>query len=149
MQVRVYGRPVPQGSKRVVNGRLLDVNAVELRSWRSDVACAWADQVGGQPFAGPVVISLTFFFPRPLGHYGKKGLLPSAPRVPQVRPDLDKLVRAVLDALTGCCFHDDAQVSEIAARKRYADFDPPGLVLDVQEFAPSEAAATLAAERSE
>jgi crossover junction endodeoxyribonuclease RusA len=147
--VRVYGRPVPQGSKRVVNGRLLDVNAVELRSWRSDIAHGWADQVGLPAFSGPVSVTLTFFFPRPLGHWGKKGLLPSAPRVPQVRPDLDKLVRAVLDALTGAAFHDDAQVWEIVARKRYADSDPPGLVLNVQQFVPSEPPATLAAERSE
>jgi Holliday junction resolvase RusA-like endonuclease len=37
------------------------------------------------------------------------------------RPDLDKLVRAVLDALTGVCYLDDSQVTRIEAEK---NFDP-------------------------
>ena len=35
-----------------------------------------------------------------------------------VRPDLDKLARAVLDALTGIVWVDDDQVVELAYRKQ-------------------------------
>ena len=38
---------------------------------------------------------------------------------PTVAPDLDKLVRAVLDALTGICYLDDSQVTDIRASKVY------------------------------
>jgi Holliday junction resolvase RusA-like endonuclease len=36
-------------------------------------------------------------------------------------PDLDKLVRAILDSLTGVVWRDDAQVVDIVARKVYAE----------------------------
>lgn len=38
---------------------------------------------------------------------------------PTVKPDADKLVRGVLDGLTGVCFEDDAQVVRIEATKVY------------------------------
>lgn len=41
---------------------------------------------------------------------------------PSVRPDLDKLCRAVLDALTDAgIWHDDSQVCSLSAIKVYAD----------------------------
>lgn len=46
---------------------------------------------------------------------GKRG----APHRPPVRPDLDKLARAVGDALTGVCYRDDAQVVNLCAAKYY------------------------------
>ena len=49
---------------------------------------------------------------------------------PWVRPDIDKLERAVLDGLTGVVFKDDAQVTRIVAVKRYADTEP-GVVIEV------------------
>jgi Holliday junction resolvase RusA-like endonuclease len=39
---------------------------------------------------------------------------------PCVRPDVDKLVRALLDALTGIAYHDDGQVVALSVRKVYA-----------------------------
>jgi len=39
---------------------------------------------------------------------------------PCVRPDVDKLVRALLDALTGVAYHDDGQVVALSVRKIYA-----------------------------
>jgi len=36
------------------------------------------------------------------------------------RPDLDKLVRAVLDALTDVCYEDDSQVIRLRASKVWA-----------------------------
>lgn len=36
------------------------------------------------------------------------------------KPDLDKLVRAVQDALTGIIYKDDGQVCRLTANKNYA-----------------------------
>jgi len=72
--------------------------------------------------AGPCSVSIVFSMPRPAGHHGKRGLLPSAPGWPHVRPDLDKLTRAVFDALTdGAIWTDDCLVVALLATKRYAD----------------------------
>ena len=37
------------------------------------------------------------------------------------KPDLDKLVRSVMDALTGYAFVDDSQVIEVEASKRFSE----------------------------
>jgi Holliday junction resolvase RusA-like endonuclease len=39
--------------------------------------------------------------------------------MPTVPPDLDKLIRAVLDGLTGVAYKDDGQVVKITAVKIY------------------------------
>lgn len=41
-------------------------------------------------------------------------------RVPTTKPDLDNLLKTVLDALNNTAFDDDGQVLSISAVKRYA-----------------------------
>ena len=65
-------------------------------------------------------VQLAFILPRPRGHYGVRGLRPSAPRYPGRKPDIDKLTRAVLDALVaGGGIRDDARVVRLHADKTY------------------------------
>lgn len=144
--VAVPGVPVPQGSKRIgragKNGRpiLIDDNDEKLAAWRETVALlsrrAWA---GRAPLAVPVWAQLTFYMPRPAGHYGtgrNAGLLKdSAPLWPAVKPDVDKLTRAVFDALTTAgVWKDDSLCVGVSAWKSYADARPAGLALSVSEF---------------
>jgi len=123
----VPGIPQPQGSKRHVGrGIMVESNAKTLRPWRDSV-CWHARQAIGtaEPLSGPVSVRLAFRLPRPQGHYGKKGLLPSAPALPVKKPDIDKLVRACLDALGEAgVWRDDAQVVRVVASK---DFGQPGM----------------------
>jgi crossover junction endodeoxyribonuclease RusA len=42
---------------------------------------------------------------------------------PTVRPDLDKCLRAVLDALTGVAYADDSQVTSVMSVKAYGAAD--------------------------
>jgi Holliday junction resolvase RusA-like endonuclease len=46
------------------------------------------------------------------------------PREKRSRPDLDKLIRAVGDALTGVLWTDDAQIVTWSTGKGYVDSDP-------------------------
>jgi crossover junction endodeoxyribonuclease RusA len=81
----------------------------------------------GLRFDKPVSVGLNFYLPRPKSHHGAKGLKPSAPRYPATTPDLDKLIRSSLDALTqAAVFADDALVVRIGATKWYADEVLPG-----------------------
>jgi len=117
-----HGTPAPQGSLRafVRNGHtILTSDNRRLKPWRSEVAsCALArmEETGSQAplFTRkvPVSLDLTFYFQKPK----------STPRKQTshiVRPDVDKAIRGILDSLTGILYHDDAQVTEIVARKRY------------------------------
>ena len=122
-----------QGSKRSVgNGILLETNK-RLRPWRSlvtDAALSTNHPLTNQP----VSISITFRFLRPKGHYNKSGLSPKAPAhlTSKQKGDIDKLSRAILDALTGTLLHDDSQVVQLAAHKRYCTpEEKPGALITI------------------
>lgn len=127
LRLVVYGQPRPAGSKtqgRTKDGRpfIRDSSGRSGAEWRRAVAQQAGALMAGQPLLeGPIVLHLTFVLPRPKGHFGVKGLRPSAPAYPTVKPDTTKLVRAVEDALTGQVWRDDAQVVEQWARKQYGD----------------------------
>lgn len=117
----VYGIPAPQGSKVSYGRRVVDANADRLRPWREAVKYAVLDAREMRlPLEGPVVVTATFYLPRPA----------SAPKRivwPAKKPDLDKLLRACLDGMTdGGAFGDDAQVVRAVAEKRFAADGRPG-----------------------
>lgn len=122
--VWVGGAPVPQGSmigRQLPNGRIVVVpqTPAPLKAWRKAIG-----MIGGTTLpklTGPVVVQLHFRLAR--GRTVTRDL-------PTVTPDLDKLSRAVLDALTGIAWEDDAQVVELHARKTYSD-DGPGVWIRV------------------
>lgn len=107
---RVDGVPVPQGSMRVYNGNIVHSQGAALATWRSAVAIS-AKSAGCVPLPGSVRLDLLFGMPKPRT---VKRTFPS------VAPDLDKLIRAVLDSLTAIAYLDDGQVTEINATKVYA-----------------------------
>lgn len=123
----VPGLPQPKGSLRAFTRRgggvgLEEGNAKKLRPWMSSIA--WAAREAGIRDAGVgcVAVSATFDLVRPKCHRSKSGKVkPSAPALPTTKPDVDKLARALLDALTGIAWVDDAQVVRLDVRKRYGD----------------------------
>ena len=129
LTVTVEGLPAPQGSKAVVptrDGRIwLRESSDRVKPWRATVKAAAAQARGRRAMlTGPIAIEITFLMPRPTGHVGtgrNAGTLrKSAPMWPVTRPDVDKLARAVLDALSGTWFHDDSQIVVLTAFKTYA-----------------------------
>lgn len=99
----------------------------KLKDWQHAVATGASraldqlPELERQVFAGAVAIDLTFELPRPQS-------LPKKTHAHLKKPDLDKLIRAVKDALTAVLWRDDSQVVEIRARKRYADPTTPARV---------------------
>lgn len=129
--VRVPGRCPPKGSARsfairrggAFTGATVTVqgNAASLAEWAA--RCALEARTMGVPLAaGPWRCSCSFAFERPKAHRRAGGALrPDAPVAPTGRPDLDKLLRTVLDALTGIAWADDSQVVLLDGCKMYAD----------------------------
>jgi len=122
-RVFVPGVPAPQGSKRHVGRGIMVESSKAVGPWRERVALAVAETLDGlEPSRAAIVLNARFIFTRPKSHLRKSGEpRPSAPRVPATRPDLDKLVRSVLDALSGVAFVDDGQVVAINAGKEYGN----------------------------
>jgi Holliday junction resolvase RusA-like endonuclease len=132
LEFTVLGTPLAQGSLRAVpvagHARIINDNP-RSKPWRADIQAAAQDARHSAHLAGlldgPVSVTVTFTFARPKGHWGKGRfayrILPSAPNQHVKRPDLDKLARAVLDALKGQVWRDDSQVIALQLLKRYGD----------------------------
>lgn len=122
----VYGQAQPAGSKtagRSKSGRMFVRDSAKgSRPWKTQVAQAAGEAMNGTGLLdGALELSVIFTVPRPKGHYGVRGLRPSAPEHPTVRPDVTKLLRAVEDACTGIVWRDDAQIVAQHAVKRYGE----------------------------
>ena len=124
----VHGVAIPQGSKRVVptagGPRAIESNERKLRPWRAQVAAEAALAMDGNPIeTGALQLRVRFVFPRPKSHFGTGSradvLKPTAPEYVSTKPDCDKLLRALFDALTGICFRDDSQIAHVNAWKEY------------------------------
>lgn len=119
----VPGAPAPQGSKRHVGRGILIESSKNVGPWRERVALAAHSNAAGL-LDPPVSVRLDFIMPRPK----------SAPKTKTLaavkRPDIDKLARAILDALTDVWLRDDSHVVELCATKRLALVDEqPGVTI--------------------
>lgn len=117
----VEGTPRPQGSKRHVGNGIMVESSKHVANWRSWVRLKASEACQGQmPIVGPVRVNVEFSFDRPKAHSTSKGLRSTAPVFKSSKPDIDKLLRAVLDALTAICFVDDSQVVATFCTKKYS-----------------------------
>jgi Holliday junction resolvase RusA-like endonuclease len=114
----VQGKPRPQGSKSLGRGGHMYDAAKGLQPWRKAVAEGVADAApmcGWEWTEEEVAVTCRFIFKRP-----KK---PSRSFPP--RNDTDKLLRAVLDAITqsGVIWKDDDQATSVWGEKMFGDED--------------------------
>ncbi|CAB4140677.1 Rus Holliday junction resolvase [uncultured Caudovirales phage] len=113
----VLGTPKPQGSKRHIGRGVMIESCKALRPWRDSVAWAAREamqQQGWEKAEGAMQVTLGFYFTRPKSAKHRQ--------YPSVKPDIDKLARAVLDALrSGGVYRDDAQVVGLVVGKHYSD----------------------------
>jgi len=134
ISIQVYTKPEPQGSARafVRGGRAVITSAnKKLKPFRTEVTSCALEAMGNQVmprFAKhvPVKLVITFTFLKPES-------TPKKRLFPVVKPDLDKILRATLDSLTGVIFHDDAQVVQVMTEKIYGNIE--GVRIDAMEAA--------------
>lgn len=143
LSFRVDGTPAPQGSKRYLGNGVLIESSKRVAPWRADIRNAAEQALNGDHSAlwnAPLSVTLGFDFPRPQNHYrtGRNAdlLRHQAPHEHIGKPDLDKLTRAVLDALTGIIWADDAHVVAITAAKGWADDTHPGVQITISAVTP-------------
>lgn len=123
--------PVAKGSMRAFLPRghkfpiVTDSGGATLKAWERDIRLITEGQLDrlGLPCAAeqPFEVQLVYYLPRAVGdfdaHGGVRGRARSSPWVP---PDLDKLVRATLDACTGMVWDDDSRIVRAVVEKRFA-----------------------------
>lgn len=118
----VNGVPQPKGSAKAFipkgwSRAIVTSDNTKNKGWQQLVAEAASVAINQQPafrlIEESALLRVVFYLPRP------KSIRDKA--VPHLKkPDLDKLVRSVKDALSKVVWRDDSQVVEIAARKEYA-----------------------------
>lgn len=121
----IDGTPKPQGSKTAYarNNRVVMFEANKnLPAWRTHAISTLKRYAPAEPMAGALAVYLFFYLPKPK----------TATRShPSVKPDIDKLSRAILDALTqAAVIEDDSRVTELHAYKSYDN--KPGCLVMVQ-----------------
>lgn len=121
----VKGIPIPKGSMRHIgNGRMVD--QTKTKPWMNSVRSAALLSARERGLDGmidvPVRVEIKFYFPRPAA--AKNRLYPHKRSV----GDIDKLSRAVLDALQPTrteigILTDDSLVVDLRAKKEYVYSD--------------------------
>ena len=124
----VYSRAAPQGSKTYLGQGRMKESSKRVKPFRADVKAAAMDVPLPKdwPMEAPMRVGYRFHFARPKTHLTSKGALTkSAPEEATSHGlgDIEKLARAVNDALSGVLFKDDRQVIEMHLAKSYDDQD--------------------------
>lgn len=134
--VFVAGKPAPQGSKRGIatkNGKVAMIESSKaVKPWREDVRQAFLDDHNRAVvrFDGPLRVRLEFVMPRP------KSMPVSRPTPPHLKkPDVDKLERAILDAVSSAgVWPDDCHVIDLHSTKRTAErHEQPGCHITITD----------------
>jgi len=139
--VTVPGEAVPQGSTRAFIPRgwtrpIITADNTRTKPWRATVASAAIEaqlSQGTWPVVSdrPIRLDVQCYFARPASVSERRRPMHT------VKPDLDKLLRAIKDSLTKILWRDDAQVVSVCVSKAYAPAtDPAHTVIRAIEIVP-------------
>jgi Holliday junction resolvase RusA-like endonuclease len=126
----VPGSPVAKARPRaaVVNGRARIYTPRKTAEY--EAAVAWRARSvmrGRRKLAGPISVSLDFLMPIPASWPKKRRAAALQGGVPHVGlPDLDNLVKSVVDGMNGIVFEDDSAITRVIASKTYSPLDDDG-----------------------
>ena len=120
----VTGKPVGKGRPRASTrgGYVRMYTDAKTLGYEAAIADEAARAMGKMGlFETPLQMQVSCYYPIPKSWPKKikQGALDEEV-FPKVKPDLDNVVKAVLDALNGVVYLDDAQVVNLVATKRYA-----------------------------
>jgi Holliday junction resolvase RusA-like endonuclease len=134
IQFEVPGTPKPKGRPRFA--RVVKFTKVytplETEIIESDIKCCYYNKYGfnKELLTGDVNVFVIFYMPIPKSlSQKKKDTLKGLPHTK--KPDLDNLMKAVLDAINGVIYQDDSQVYRFSCVKLYSD--KPRTYISIQQ----------------
>lgn len=124
---KVQGKARPRFSSR--SGTVYTPG--RTKSYERQIAEAYAAQ-DGPCFEGAVMVVIEAVFPIPKSWPRAKKAEAMAGKLPPGKPDIDNILKVVLDGLNGIAYEDDKQVVITQCKKVYADTTrPAGLQVHV------------------
>jgi len=133
----IHAVPKPKGRPRVTrSGHAFTPKAT--REYEKLIVSEWNIQHGkATPIENPIAVRVMFYMPIPKATSNKaRERMAAGLEVPAKKPDIDNLLKAVLDALNGKAYHDDNQIVEISAKKLYST--EPKTVVFISELVKGE-----------
>ena len=111
----IWGKPIgkarPRFGRNKYSGKVVTFTPQATKNYEQEIATtAQCAMFGKALMEGPVKVTICAFF----SHKTKEGWHTS-------RPDIDNVVKAVLDGLNGVVFKDDAAVAHVDATKKYVN----------------------------
>ena len=122
MTFTIEGQPQGKGRPRFTkNGHAFTPQAT--RDYENLIAESFK-AAGGELFDGYVCVNISAFYKIPQATTKvKRGMIERGFLKPAVKPDIDNVLKVVLDALNGVAYKDDSRVVSVTARKVYS-FEP-------------------------
>ena len=114
----VPGRPKGKGRPRMNRKTGQVYTPPATRAYESEIRQAFLRQ-GGESFGGaPVMVEVEALFPMPQS-WGKKDRAERDGTFCDRLPDLDNILKIVLDGIQGCAIDNDRNVAILVAQKRW------------------------------
>jgi Holliday junction resolvase RusA-like endonuclease len=121
VRILIEGDPVAKGRPRfaMVNGKPITFTPSKTRNFEAVVSLIARQQAPETPLEGPLAVDIFFAFTVPKSRAKKKT---QAQRYKDTKPDIDNLIKAVLDGLnTAGIWRDDAQIAILRAAKTWSE----------------------------
>ena len=134
MTFTIPGEPVGKGRPRVDRGRAHTPK--KTKAYEEKVKWCYL-QAHGRMLEGPIrmtVIAL-YYIPKSASKRAREAMLNGALK-PTKKPDIDNVIKCLMDALNGVAYKDDAQVVKIQALKYYGA--QPKVIVRLSEIREEE-----------
>lgn len=116
------GRPQGKGRPRytVRAGRAFAYTPASTRAYESSIRQAWIEQDGRSFGSCPVALILRAYYPVPSKARKAEQEAMLTRKIPvSGKPDLDNVLKVVMDGLNGLAYEDDSQITCISATRAY------------------------------
>lgn len=120
-QVRPKPAPRPRVTKNVT------YNDKDYTSWKNGLKLLAKTKVK-KPLESDIFLKIDFFYSIPKSWTKKKK---ESAKWHNIKPDIDNLIKSVMDSFNGVIYKDDGQVVCIQARKQYANFE--GVKIEIEQ----------------
>lgn len=120
-ELTIDGVPVAKGRPRF--SRYGAYTPKKTQEYEEYVKMCWVAKYGGvQPSEQSLEVDIVFYLPIPKSVNKKQRAEMLDGRIKHTKkPDIDNLIKSVLDALNGIAYSDDSKIIKVTAVKRYAE----------------------------
>lgn len=130
--VKIVVDIAPMGAVRMTQrGKFAKPLPQRYMRYKQVIGWAAREQIK-QPLNGPLRVKMAFYYPIPMSFTkAKKADAKAGLILPEVKPDLDNVVKGCFDALNSIAWKDDKQVVEESSIKRYSE--NPRIEIEIEE----------------